>query len=158
MNPTKQQVEEAAKGYEIKLPVNEPEGGLYFPFQIRDSFIAGAEYAMSFKPDVSKDFDDWIASLLRKTKSESEGRELIAMRDDLLKAWNACQAMMQKEIDHLKDINFELSQNLLCAQDQNHYFKLMCEYRDKLHDAEKKIEELQKSKNRGNVDSSSSSF
>jgi hypothetical protein len=50
--------------------------------------------------------------------------------------------MMQEKINHLKDINFELEQNLLCAQDQNHYFKLMCEYRDKLHDAEKKIQEL----------------
>jgi hypothetical protein len=66
--------------------------------------------------------------------------------------------MMQEKINHLKDINFELEQNLLCAQDQNHYFKLMCEYRDKLHDAEKKIEELQKNQNCSNVDSSSSSF
>jgi hypothetical protein len=99
MKPTKQQIEEAARknAYE---QIDEVEYNSRSD-DLECAFIAGAEYAMSFKPDVSKDFDDWIASLLRKTKSESEGRELMAMRDDLLKTWNACQAMMQKRIDSL---------------------------------------------------------
>jgi hypothetical protein len=50
-------------------------------------------------------------------------------------AWN----IQQERIDHLNDLLFELEQNLLCAQDQNHYFKLMCKYRDKLHELQGKL-------------------
>jgi hypothetical protein len=34
-------------------------------------------------------------------------------------------------IEHLQDLIFELEQNVLAAQDQNHYYKLACSYRDK---------------------------
>lgn len=44
------------------------------------------------------------------------------------------------EMDHLKDVSYELEQNLLCAEDQNHYFKLMNDYKDKFYNSEKTIE------------------
>lgn len=47
-----------------------------------------------------------------------------------------------EKVEHLNDLIFELGENLKCAQDQNHYFKLMCEYRDKLHEQEKMTEEF----------------
>jgi len=41
--------------------------------------------------------------------------------------------LLQDELDHANDIVFELEQNLLAAQDQNHYFVLMGQYRDELY-------------------------
>ena len=37
-----------------------------------------------------------------------------------------------EEIEHRDDIIFELEENLKCAEDQNHYFDLMCKYRDEV--------------------------
>ena len=38
---------------------------------------------------------------------------------------------LKEQNEHLKDLLFELEENLKAAEDQNHYFKLMQEYRDK---------------------------
>lgn len=39
--------------------------------------------------------------------------------------------ILNGQIEKLTDINYELEQNMLAAQDQNHYYKLLCEFRDK---------------------------
>lgn len=50
---------------------------------------------------------------------------------------------LTEENEKLRDIQYELEQNLLAAEDQNHYFKLMSQYKDKVHKLE---QELQKTK------------
>lgn len=46
-----------------------------------------------------------------------------------------------ERIEHLEDLLYELGQNLLAAQDQNHYFVLLGEFRDKNFELEKKLKE-----------------
>jgi hypothetical protein len=89
MKPTKQQIEEAARknAYE---QIDEVEYNSRSD-DLECAFIAGAEYAMSFKPEVSKSFEEY-----EKKIQHLEGHIWIA-KD----AWNACQAMMQKRIDSL---------------------------------------------------------
>jgi hypothetical protein len=146
MNPSKKEIEVAAKEHAYEVCNNVDYNSRFD--DLKEDFIAGAEYIIKSQPQVSKDFKEY-----EKKIQHLEGWTWIARG-----AWKACERMMQEQINHLKDINFELEQNLLCAQDQNYYFKLMCEYRDNLHEAEKKIQELQKNKNCGNVNSPSSSF
>ena len=47
----------------------------------------------------------------------------------------------EQEIEHLNELIFELGENLKAAQDQNHYFVLMGEYRDKAYTYEKAANE-----------------
>jgi hypothetical protein len=91
MNPTKQQIEEAAKSHAKSLFPNTRAHGAFLHIQSIKNFIAGAEYAMSFKPEVSKSFEEY-----EKKIQHLEGHIWIA-KD----AWNACQAMMQERIDSL---------------------------------------------------------
>jgi hypothetical protein len=51
---------------------------------------------------------------------------------------------LEEQLEHNEDICYELEQNLLCAEDQNHYFQLMGEYRDKHYESERKIEDLKR--------------
>jgi hypothetical protein len=89
MNPTKQQIEEAARKHAHEQ-INEVEYNSRSD-DLECAFIAGAEYAMSFRPEVSKSFEEY-----EKKIQHLEGHIWIA-KD----AWNACQAMMQKRIDSL---------------------------------------------------------
>lgn len=49
---------------------------------------------------------------------------------------------LRGRLEHAEDISKELEQNLFAAQDQNHYYKLLCEFRDKNVELQNKIEEL----------------
>lgn len=49
---------------------------------------------------------------------------------------------LEKKDEHLDDLVYELEQNLLAAQDQNHYFLLLGEYRDKNFELEKKYDKM----------------
>lgn len=49
----------------------------------------------------------------------------------------------QDEIDQADDLRYEIEQNMLAAQDQNHYYKLMCEFRDKNFALEAELNEVE---------------
>jgi hypothetical protein len=63
---------------------------------------------------------------LKKTVSESQGRELMAMRNDLLEAWNACQAMMQEKIVNKSEYIHQLKQELLKLQKYKFMYEELC--------------------------------
>jgi hypothetical protein len=90
MNPTKQQIEEAARDCATHKKDCTCKRN-HFNDDKYKGFIAGAEYAMSFRPEVSKDFEEY-----EKKIQHLEGHIWIA-KD----AWKACQAMMQERIDSL---------------------------------------------------------
>jgi hypothetical protein len=50
---------------------------------------------------------------------------------------------LKEKYDHLNDITYELEQNLLAAEDQNHYFRLMSQFRDENYDLRRQIELLE---------------
>lgn len=50
---------------------------------------------------------------------------------------------LEEQLEHLNDLNYELEQNLFAAQDQNHYFVLLGEYRDKNFLLETKVTKLE---------------
>jgi TolA-binding protein len=50
--------------------------------------------------------------------------------------------LLNGQIEKLTDINYELEQNMLAAQDQNHYYKLLCEFRDKNHSLQQENSKL----------------
>lgn len=46
---------------------------------------------------------------------------------------------LKEQAERLKDIMYELGENLKCAEDQNHYFQLLCQYRDENYELRKKL-------------------
>lgn len=50
---------------------------------------------------------------------------------------------LQDKLEHANDLIFELGENLKAAQDQNHYFQLASDYRDKYYELEKQNQALQ---------------
>ena len=90
-------------------------------------------------------YESWLENSTA-TQEEIEAFEAMSEKERVLYtmkySFKAAWEIQQEKIDHLNDLTYELEQNLLCAEDQNHYFQLMGEYRDKMYDIEKDMKEV----------------
>jgi hypothetical protein len=77
--------------------------------------------------------------------SLDSGLSEVDFKNNLITRLKVENEKLTDNVEHLNDLIHELEQNLLASEDQNHYFKLMGQYRDKAYKIEKKYADLKSS-------------
>lgn len=86
-----------------------------------------------------EDLEGMIDALsnINKNKERELGAALVFK--EIAKDTKGTIADLEAKIEKRDDLLDELEQNLIVAQDQNHYYNLMCKYRDMCNEAEQEL-------------------